>query len=87
MRKIAIALLLAGSMLAFAQDKPTPLEMSATEQMALVLIQQEYKTAQDALSKAQKDAAAFKTDFAKAHPGWRFDDQKGPVKDAPEEKK
>ena len=82
MKKFAIAILLAGSMLAYAQDKAAPApQLTSTEQIALQSIGQEFKAAQEATAKAQQDLTAFKADFAKEHPGWRFDEAKGVVQD------
>ena len=62
--------------LSIAQDKPAP-EMSNTEKLALQTISQEFELANKATKKAQDDLSAFKADFAKAHPGWQFDEAKG----------
>lgn len=47
--------------------------LSPTERMALSLIQQHFKAANDEL-------AAFKADFAAAHPGWTYSEVHGVVK-------
>ena len=82
MKKFAIVILLAGSMLAYAQDKPIPAPvMTSTEQIALAYIGQEFKSAQESMAKAHQDLASFKADFAKAHPGYKFNETKGVVPD------
>lgn len=80
MKTLAIAILLAGSMLAYAQDKPSARSKpapSSMEQLALRQLAQEAKAVQDAQTAFQKDMAAFQTDFAAAHPGWAFDPAHG----------
>ena len=66
--------------LSIAQDKAAP-EMSNTEKLALQTISQEFELANKATKKAQDDLSAFKADFLVAHPGWKFDENKGIVKD------
>ncbi len=79
MRRLIALLMLSIPAMAQAPADPT----TATEKMALTLIQTEMKQAQEARKKFEADFAAFQADYAKAHPGWRFDSEKGPVKDEP----
>jgi hypothetical protein len=78
MKIFTISMLIVASVSMFAQTESKP-ELSATEKMALTLVQQDFTTAQQQMSKAQQELVAFKEDFAKSHPGWKFDEQKGIV--------
>ena len=94
MKKFAFALVLGFAPFALAQPAQQPTQpapaaapvpqVSSTEKMALTLITQEWDTAQKAMQKASGDMQAFQDDFAKVHPGYHFDAQRGPVQDGPE---
>jgi septal ring factor EnvC (AmiA/AmiB activator) len=85
MRKTILIMMLLCSFVALAQDKPLPPapnpapQLTATEKLAVAQLAQELKAAQDAQQKFAKDLQDVQDDFKKAHPGWKFDPEKGVI--------